>query len=369
MINLNFKAPFRGMAGYCVAARNIVLELSRIEGLDVCMKQMEWVNKSYGGDNKNWPLVYDIIKKGQKFKPENASLLHMSIGREFMAREGHRRAYGYTFYETSSLPKNWVQSCNSMEVMIVPSRFNYETFRNAGVNSPLEIVPLGVDTDIYNSGYDRFVNIPEKFTFLSIMQVSQRKGCELVLKAFLECFSKNKDVQLIIRWYFTHAQNDETQVKEMIDSMRKKFNISQGNILLMPTIHETQMPRLYNSAHVLVAPFRGEAWGLPVIEALACELPVICTNWGGVTEYFDSNFGIPLDYKLVRVPEDAVMDAKEDHFWAEPDYKQLKSAMTEMYNNYIIYKAKAVAAREFLVSNFTWKHSAKALFEVLKKWD
>jgi len=370
MINLTFKAPLRGIAGYGIAARNILLEL--IKGKDSCLsvKSIPWLNKTYGGDTENWPLIYNIMRSKPDFAKEDSNLLYISIAKEFCGREKHASVYGYSFFETSSLPGDWIKGCNSVDVMLVPSKFNLETFKYAGVRVPMEIVPFGVDTNFYKPDYKSFTNIPEKFTFLSIAQVTPRKGCELIIKAFLECFGTNKDVQLVLRWYFNHDKNDHLQIKNFIRSIRKEIKIlNEGNILLIPTIHETQMPALYASSHVLVAPFRGEGWGLPIIEALACEIPVICTNWGGVTEFLNKDFGILLDYQLARVPPNTIMDVSGEHFWAEPNYEQLKASMMKVYNDYIIYKAKAVAAREFLIQNFQWKHTAEKLVNVLKKWD
>lgn len=50
------------------------------------------------------------------------------------------------------------------------------------------------------------------------------------------------------------------------------------------------------------AAFRGEGWGLPVVEAMAMELPVIVTNFSGPTAYLSEAVGYPLRYELVDVP-------------------------------------------------------------------
>ena len=45
------------------------------------------------------------------------------------------------------------------------------------------------------------------------------------------------------------------------------------------------MPRLFAACDVLVHPYRGEGFGLPVLEAMACGLPVVVTA-GGPTDEF-----------------------------------------------------------------------------------
>ena len=45
-------------------------------------------------------------------------------------------------------------------------------------------------------------------------------------------------------------------------------------------LSETEVARLYAACDCLVHPFRGEGFALPVVEAMACGLPVIVTGAG-----------------------------------------------------------------------------------------
>src|ERR1019366_4544938 len=57
------------------------------------------------------------------------------------------------------------------------------------------------------------------------------------------------------------------------------------------------MPRLYASADCFVLPTRGEGFGLPAIEAGACGLPVITTNYSGQTDFLtnDNSYLLQID--------------------------------------------------------------------------
>ena len=50
-------------------------------------------------------------------------------------------------------------------------------------------------------------------------------------------------------------------------------------------LDENEIARLYAACDCLVHPFRGEGFALPVVEAMACGLPVIVTGAGPVLDY------------------------------------------------------------------------------------
>ncbi len=49
-------------------------------------------------------------------------------------------------------------------------------------------------------------------------------------------------------------------------------------------------------------PTRGEGWGRPQMEAMAMGLPVISTNWSGLTAFLNEETGFPISVeRLVTV--------------------------------------------------------------------
>jgi glycosyltransferase involved in cell wall biosynthesis len=46
---------------------------------------------------------------------------------------------------------------------------------------------------------------------------------------------------------------------------------------------DADFPRFYKAGDAVVLPTRGEGWGRPQVEAMAMGLPVISTNWSGIT--------------------------------------------------------------------------------------
>lgn len=260
-----------------------------------------------------------------------------SWGDLFHRNEG-RIKVGYTMLEVDGLPAEWVRQANMMDEVWVPSAFNVETFRNSGVTKPIVHMPLGYDPNYFNPGIKGF-RADDRFTFLSIFEWGERKAPEMLMRAFTNEFSREEDVQLIIK-----TSNRDPQVN--IQRQVAELNLPKGRAPIVLDVNRPvpahQMGALYRSADAFVFPTRGEGWGYPVMEALACGLPVIATNWSALTDFFHEGIGYPVESKLI--PAVARCPYYEGFNWAETDEMHLRAQMRHVYENHQAAKAKGLLA-------------------------
>jgi glycosyltransferase involved in cell wall biosynthesis len=63
--------------------------------------------------------------------------------------------------------------------------------------------------------------------------------------------------------------------------------LPEGSVVLPGRLPESAVPDLYRGAAVVVLPSKAEGFGLPVIEAMACGVPVICSDLPVLREIAD----------------------------------------------------------------------------------
>ena len=276
---------------------------------------------------------------------------------------------GRTMFETDRLSSEHVKRCNKMDEIWVPSAFNVETFAKSGVD-PSKLVRIGQSVDVLffnpkkvrkalvlpSIGHvfgPKMSSSKNAYVFLSIFKWESRKGWDLLIQAYMEEFSAKDNVLLFIQ---TNAYHSEKTYDDEIRGYVKKMGLAEP-LHGWPSIYvsdehvpQLALPSLYKAANAFVLPSRGEGWGRPHVEAMAMSLPIIATNWSGMTEYMNEENSYPLHVEnLVEIEEGPF----KGHFWAHPSVKHLRYLMRHVYTHPLEAKAKGLLARKTMVDRFS----------------
>jgi len=115
---------------------------------------------------------------------------------------------------------------------------------------------------------------------------------------------------------------------------------SPVRVRVLHDVPQDAMPLVYAGVDAFVLPSRGEGWGRPHVEAMAMGLPVIATNWSGVTEFMNDRNGFPVPFShLAPIPDGAFAG----HLQAEVNGDALRQAMRHVVEHQT--EAAAVGAR------------------------
>ena len=267
---------------------------------------------------------------------------------------------GYTMLEVDGLPPDWVNQANMMDEIWVPSAFNFETFLNSGVKVPIKIVPLGIDPNYFslNIRGHRFDN---EFTFLSVFEWGDRKAPDVLLRAFADEFDSKEPVRLICK---TNNFDPSVSVAAEISHLNLRNNGGRIFIAENQILSQYELGVLYRSVDCFVLPTRGEGWGMPILEAMACGLPVIATNWSSQKDFMNSDNSLLLEIDGL-IPAVAKCPYYEGFNWSQPSYEHLRVLLRWVYENQD--KAKAIGERAAYdaAQKWTWSHSAKRVLELI----
>ncbi|MDE3178151.1 MAG: glycosyltransferase [Acidobacteriota bacterium] len=271
-----------------------------------------------------------------------------------------RRRVGRTMYETDRIPESFREHCNAMDETWVPSRFNMETFAVGGVNpNKLRFVPGGVDTKVFKPGVEPLC-IPKSrsFNFVSVFDWQDRKGYDILLRAYIREFRADDDVALILKVY-QMAQAAENPTDVIVRSIEKDAGMTLEKaptiVLLNGFMTQTDLIRLYSAAHCFVLPTHGEGYGRPFLEALGCGLPVIATGWGGQMDFLNESNSYLIESKLTEVPKDVVVNISAGHRWAQPEEGHLRALMRQVYSHPVEARSKAQRGLEDVRAQYDWK--------------
>lgn len=263
---------------------------------------------------------------------------------------------GFTMLETDRIPAEWVRQANLMDEIWVPSTFNVRTFRDSGVTRPMHVIPLGFDPDYFNPKMTRHP-LTGLFTFLSIFEWGERKMPEILLRAFSDEFRPDEPVVLICK---TLNADGDVDVHAQIDGLDLGRMASRIHLSLNEVIPTSQLGSLYCSADCFVLPTRGEGFGMPVIEAMACGLPVIATDWSAHCDFMNAENAYPLPVEQL-VPAQAKCPYYRGFRWAEPSYHHLRRLMRYVFENQAEARAKGQRASRDVLANWTWDQAAQKI--------
>jgi len=197
-------------------------------------------------------------------------------------------------------------------------------------NRTVKILPNGVDVqefkpnETYRKLFRKKYDLENKKTLISVGRIVGWKGYQLVIEALKE----------LDNFYYIVIGCGE--YLDELKTLAKKLNI-ENRILFLGAIDNQELPKYLNMGDIFIQPSIGhEAFGITIIEAMACNLPVVASKNGGIVDIIkDKKNGYMFEINNIE-------DMIEKILWIDKNQDILKP-------------------REFIKENFTWTNSTNIL--------
>ncbi len=279
----------------------------------------------------------------------------------------------------------WVQACQQMSKVIVPSQYSKLSFINGGlppskiVNVPESITSGDVGSPTALAMKQRLDNLSTSFNFLVFGQVTNgspevdRKNTLNCVKWICDSFKNDRDVGVVLKTNLGRLTvQDRMVAHSMIGQVVQA--VRQGDFPRIHVMHglmdhdELSMLYQHDKIKALVTATRGEGWGLPILDSAAHGLPVIATGHSGHLDFMRHVKYLDVRYTLNQIPE-AMVDNRiwvSGARWADPHEDHFKSRLQKFRKGSQLPKQWAEEAKQKLIDNFCHESVSKVYDEVVR---
>ena len=190
-------------------------------------------------------------------------------------------------------------------------------------------VPHGVDTSVYKP-YDqresREALGADPDCFLVGMVAANkgapsRKCFSQAFQAFADFWRKHPEAKLFLH---TNMRGDEDlfAIKDAVGLPDSAVQIADQYRVLLNPIPPHLMARLYSTFDVLLSPSAGEGFGIPVLEANACGVPAIVSNFSAQKEVCGAGWKVACRPRWTQ----------QKSWQVDPDVEEITASLEAAYN-------------------------------------
>lgn len=356
MKRLHFTGPVLTASGYGVHARQ-VLQILRDSGeFDLTVESLRWGETPFITD-ESVAWISELAKRPHHVNPEIS--VQVTIPNEFRRRAP--LTIGITAgIETDRVSAQWIARCNQeVDAIVVPSEHSRRSFMveyqdangaRLRLEKPIFVIPEAVDTSVFcpdpnlSPLLDK-LGVPGKnFVFVGLgldkAMGRDRKNVSRLVEYFCRTFKGARDVGLVLKTSIVNGSIlDFENVKRRVSEIKASTGCGEFPkvFIVHGRISESEMAGIYNDPRVIAAVSltHGEGFGLPLIEAAACGLPVMATDWSGHVDFLTRDgrkLFVPFEYDMEQVPQECVWEGviEEGTHWATPRESDVTQKLQKM---------------------------------------
>lgn len=300
-------------------------------------------------------------------RPERPEFSAPLFGRRFAFATAEYRIL--TEENRSALPSaaevpQWVN-------VMTPSRWAALAFERFGIPPErIHVVPHGIDPEIFRpdaaarEATRRALDLTDAFVYMSVGAMSWNKGLDVLLEAFARVAQASPHARLFLKGADGLYPSRE-YVQEVVGNLptRARELVAERLIYDGGTYPVRMMADLLRAADAYVSPYRAEGFNMPVLEAAACGVPVVCTAGGPTDEFTDESFA----HRIRSSPAQRRLGANEVGDYLAPDRDHLIELMRRTMHERDDASRRAEAGVAHVAQHFTWQQVTEQLLAAFNR--
>lgn len=141
-----------------------------------------------------------------------------------------------------------------------------------GVNPAFQVIKDNRALDYVRNKY----KLPTRF-LLAFGNTAPKKNTGRLLLAYAEAFKTDASLPALVLTDYTQEMMFTVLQGPLLKQVRKQ-------VFVLGHVPHTDIPALYNLAEIFIYPSLRESFGMPVLEAMACGIPVITSSTSSMPE-------------------------------------------------------------------------------------
>lgn len=365
-LKINITGPIFSGDGYSSHTRNLANALYKIADVKLSTQLMTGWERQVNDEELKM-----ITKPGK----ENDVNIIISTPHYWKMFLGTGINCAYCIWEGDRVPESYIEEMKNSKIdyIFVASNHTKQAILNVlkseehkiyeetnkEIIDKIKIIPHGVDPTKF---FPKEIK-HDKFSFVSTKGWRgtnwDRGGVQYLIKAFCEEFRKDEQVELFIKLNPAYINQDILKQALTLMNLPEDRSLIRFVLDMMPY---EKLVDVYNQSDVFICPTRSEAFNIPGLEAMACGLPTIQTNFGGQTDYMSDKNSLFINYELERVKDDLMYEEVQ---WAIPDINHLRAQMRWAFEHQNEIKQMGKQALEDS-KQWTWEQTSLKIVDILK---
>lgn len=282
---------------------------------------------------------------------------------------------------------NYQEVLNALPLILVTSNWVKEMYVRDGIDSDkIEVLPVGCNTDSFipfSKDDPKILAVREalgisqdQLMILTVGGDAASKGAQEVMQALALIDSKAPDWKYVCKvWPQPRTKNQNLADLELSTQLGIQKNVTYAT----NTISRTFMPYLIGACDIYTAPSRLEGFGMPQVEAGACEKPVISIKAMGMLDTLIHKETALLAKVARKIAVNEVILGDESGFEDQHkvvfnvprtvDYRanvqDIAKYLMILMQDAVLREKMGKAGRERVVANFDYRIVAKRFVQII----